>query len=222
VSAEDRLHCTPGAVRPIRGSPPACCGRLLKRFVSAPRGRINARFNDRASYPPDVGALGHRTTRTCAWYRHARDPRLSTSLSSGCGHAARRKGVERDLRMHHPHPRARRRRPQQVPEPTQNVKRCADHRPCQPAELCATAHRGRAVPEVGATTYLARRSYSSSRRRARSRVSSTLRTGTPSVNHRHRIRPTSASRARTTSLWIGRRRTISGVTSWGARADRKR
>jgi hypothetical protein len=32
-------------------------------------------------------------------------------------------------------------------EPTQNVKRCADHRPCQAAELCAAAHRGRPCRE---------------------------------------------------------------------------
>lgn len=63
--------------------------------------------------------------------------------------------MERDPRMHHPHRCARSRRPQQVAEPTQSVKRCADHRRCQPAELCAAARRGRAVPGVGETTYLA-------------------------------------------------------------------
>ena len=63
--------------------------------------------------------------------------------------------MERDPRMHHPHRCARSRRPQQVAEPTQRVKRCADHRPCQPAELCAAARRGRAAPGGGETTYLA-------------------------------------------------------------------
>ena len=63
--------------------------------------------------------------------------------------------------MHHPHRCARSRRPQQVAEPTQSVKRCADHRVCQPAELRAAAHRGRAVPGVGELrTWPARRGYS--------------------------------------------------------------
>ena len=52
-----------------QGSPPACCGRLLKRFVSAPARTHQRRFNDRAWQPPDIGELGHRTTRTCARYR---------------------------------------------------------------------------------------------------------------------------------------------------------
>lgn len=63
--------------------------------------------------------------------------------------------MERDLRMHHPHRCARSRRPQQVAEPTHGMKRCADHRLCQPAELCAALHRGRAPPGNGRTTYLA-------------------------------------------------------------------
>ena len=33
---ENRLHSTPGQTQPIRGTPPAFCGRLLKRFVSTP------------------------------------------------------------------------------------------------------------------------------------------------------------------------------------------
>jgi len=35
-ASRDGLHCTPRRTQPIRGSPPAFCGRLLKRFVSAP------------------------------------------------------------------------------------------------------------------------------------------------------------------------------------------
>ena len=169
-----------------QGSPPACCGRLLKRFVSS-RGRTNARFNDRAWHPPDVGELGHRTTRTCA--RCARVtgtreiPDYLPRSSSGCGHAARRKRVERDLRMHQPHRCARSRRPQQMAEPTQSVKRYADHRLCQPAELCAAAHRGRAAPGGGENTYLAGAPelllLSQALQGARH---STLRTDTPSVN----------------------------------------
>ena len=85
--------------------------------------------------------------------------------------------------MHHPHRCARSRRPQQVAEPTQRVKRCADHRPCQPAELCAAARRGRAAPGVGETTYLAGAPelllLSQALQGARH---STLRTDTPSVN----------------------------------------
>ena len=46
VPPKNRLHSTPGAVQPIRGSPPACCGRLLKRFVSAPG--VTVRTHQRA------------------------------------------------------------------------------------------------------------------------------------------------------------------------------
>jgi hypothetical protein len=78
--------------------------------------------------------------------------------------------------MDHPHRCARSRRSQQVAEPAQSVKRCADHRLCQPAELRAAAHRGRATPGAGELrTRLARLSLAL-------QVSSTLRTGTPSVN----------------------------------------
>ena len=37
VPPENRLHSTPGRTPPIRGTPPAFCGRLLKRFVNTPR-----------------------------------------------------------------------------------------------------------------------------------------------------------------------------------------
>jgi hypothetical protein len=36
VRPENRLHSTPGRTPPIRGTPPAFCGRLLKRFVNTP------------------------------------------------------------------------------------------------------------------------------------------------------------------------------------------
>ena len=42
VPPENRLHSTPGRTPPIRGSPPPFCGRLLKRFVSAPVKSTNA------------------------------------------------------------------------------------------------------------------------------------------------------------------------------------
>ena len=33
VPPDNRLHCTPGPTQPIKGSPPAFCGRLLTRFL---------------------------------------------------------------------------------------------------------------------------------------------------------------------------------------------
>ena len=114
--------------------------------------------------------------------------------------------MERDLRRHHPHRRTRNRRPQQVAEPTQSVKRCADHG-C--GSLPSSARR-----RIGAGpcrgwgelhTRLARRSYSSSRRRRRApaprsdRYAVRQRPGIVSARHRP-CRRQPGARARITGL----------------------
>ena len=83
------LYAGRGAVH--QGSPPACCGRLLKRFVSAP-----ASTHQRTLQRSGMAAARHRRARASN-HAHvralpdARDPRLSISVFSGCGRAARRK-----------------------------------------------------------------------------------------------------------------------------------